>query len=52
MRPMRNRKTLAQSIDRRKFLLGAAGSMLALPMLETYAPERRVVSPWRPPSGC
>jgi uncharacterized protein DUF1552 len=38
MRPMRHR-TLAQSIDRRKFLLGAAGSMLALPMLETYAPR-------------
>lgn len=33
------RKSLAQSLDRRKFLLGAAGSMVALPMLEAFAPR-------------
>jgi hypothetical protein len=36
---MRTKKTLAQSIDRRKFLLGTAGGMLALPMLDAYAPR-------------
>jgi hypothetical protein len=36
---MRKPKTLAQSIDRRKFLLGAAGGMLALPMLEAHSPR-------------
>jgi len=39
MRAMQKPKSLAQSIDRRKFLLGAAGSMLALPMLEAHAPR-------------
>jgi hypothetical protein len=46
---MRNPKSLAQSIDRRKFLLGAAGSMLALPMLEAHSPRVAFGQAMQPP---
>ena len=34
-----------QRIDRRRFLLGAGGSMLALPMLQMFAPRRAFAEP-------
>src|SRR5262249_38288124 len=36
---MRFRQPLIQRIDRRRFLGGAGGAMLALPMLEAHAPR-------------
>jgi hypothetical protein len=36
---MAQRKNSTQRIDRRRFLVGAGGAMLALPMLEAHAPR-------------
>ena len=36
---MRTPQKVIQRIDRRRFLIGAGGAVLALPMLEAYAPR-------------
>lgn len=40
---------MSQRIDRRKFLLGAGSAMLALPMLEAFAPRTGFAAPLTPP---
>lgn len=39
---------MSYRIDRRKFLLGAGGAMLALPMLEAFAPKKSFAAPGAP----
>jgi len=36
---MRVSRGMQQRIDRRRFLVGAGGALLALPMLEAHAPR-------------
>jgi hypothetical protein len=40
---------MSNAIDRRKFLLGAGGALLALPMLESLAPRRAFAQAAAPP---
>ena len=36
---MSHKRSQTQSLDRRRFLTGAGGALLALPMLESLAPR-------------
>src|SRR5262249_33434671 len=47
--PLPERRTMSQRFDRRHFLLGAGGAMLAIPVLESLAPRRAFAQTSAPP---